>query len=47
MMLAGDTQAEILEALAYMTRYAKQHGWVKTRTGWVCAYCAPRLGLKV
>jgi len=46
MELAGDTQTDVVETLRFLTGFAKEKcGWVKTKDGWICEYCAKQLGL--
>lgn len=44
-MTATDTRAAVLDALQELDAEAHRIGWKKSRTGWVCAFCAGQLGL--
>lgn len=38
--LASDTRESVLEVWREIDRGAKQAGWVKTKYGWICPFCA-------
>lgn len=44
-MAATDTREAVLQTLRELDQDARDSGWVKSRDGWVCAYCAGQLGL--
>lgn len=46
MEMAEDTQASVIETLRFLDDDARSSGWVKTRSGWYCPYCAGKLGIK-
>lgn len=40
--MSGHTQAALLETMRKLEKTAKKTGWKKTRTGWLCPFCAQR-----
>jgi hypothetical protein len=40
MEMANETQADVIETLKYLMKTARETGWVKTKFGWICPYCA-------
>lgn len=43
MELAEDTRVDLIATVRTMERQARGYGWIRTKEGWVCPYCAPRL----
>ncbi len=40
MDMAGDTLASVQATFRGMARMARNEGWLKTKYGWVCPFCA-------
>jgi len=40
MAMAGDTKTSVIQTLRTIEIAARETGWLKTKYGWICPYCA-------